>query len=53
MIGYFTSIHIKMRGLLFLEIYTINTVMTDGAIDFAVTHKLTAKVNKNGIIEVS
>ena len=32
---------------------TINTVMTDGAIDFAVTHKLTAKVNENGIIEVS
>ena len=31
----------------------INTVMNDGAIDFAVTHKLTAKVNKNGIIEVS
>jgi ATP-dependent Clp protease ATP-binding subunit ClpA len=32
---------------------TINCVMTDGAIDFAVTHKLTAKVNQNGIIEVS
>ena len=32
---------------------TINCVMTDGAIDFAVTHKLTAKVNENGIIEVS
>jgi len=32
---------------------TINVVMTDGAIDFAVTHKLTAKVNQNGIIEVS
>ena len=32
---------------------TINAVMNDGAIDFAVTHKLTAKVNENGIIEVS
>jgi len=32
---------------------TINVVMNDGAIDFAVTHKLTAKVNENGIIEVS
>ncbi len=32
---------------------TINAVMTDGAIDFAVTHKLTAKVNEDGIIEVS
>jgi len=32
---------------------TISAVMTDGAIDFAVTHKLTAKVNQNGIIEVS
>ena len=32
---------------------TINVVMTDGAIDFAVTHKLTAKVNEDGIIEVS
>jgi len=32
---------------------TINVVMTDGAIDFAVTQKLTAKVNQNGIIEVS
>jgi ATP-dependent Clp protease ATP-binding subunit ClpA len=32
---------------------TINCVMTDGVIDFAVTHKLTAKVNENGIIEVS
>jgi ATP-dependent Clp protease ATP-binding subunit ClpA len=32
---------------------TISAVMTDGAIDFAVTHKLTAKVNENGIIEVS
>ena len=32
---------------------TINTVMNEGAIDFAVTHKLTAKVNENGIIEVS
>ena len=29
---------------------TINCVMTDGAIDFAVTHKLTAKVNENGLI---
>ena len=32
---------------------TINVVMNDGAIDFAVTHKLTAKVNEDGIIEVS
>ena len=32
---------------------TINTVMNEGAIDFAVTHKLTAKVNEDGIIEVS
>ena len=32
---------------------TINAVMNDGAIDFAVTHKLTAKVNEDGIIEVS
>jgi ATP-dependent Clp protease ATP-binding subunit ClpA len=32
---------------------TISAVMTDGAIDFAVTHKLTAKVNEDGIIEVS
>lgn len=32
---------------------TINAVINDGAIDFAVTHKLTAKVNENGIIEVS
>ena len=32
---------------------TINAVMNDGAIAFAVTHKLTAKVNENGIIEVS
>ena len=32
---------------------TINVVMNDGAIDFAVTHKLTGKVNENGIIEVS
>jgi ATP-dependent Clp protease ATP-binding subunit ClpA len=32
---------------------TINVVMNEGAIDFAVTHKLTAKVNENGIIEVS
>jgi ATP-dependent Clp protease ATP-binding subunit ClpA len=32
---------------------TINVVMNEGAIDFAVTHKLTAKVNQNGIIEVS
>jgi len=32
---------------------TINVVMTDGAIDFVVTQKLTAKVNQNGIIEVS
>ena len=32
---------------------TINAVMNDGAIDFAVTHKLTGKVNENGIIEVS
>jgi len=32
---------------------TINVVMTDGAIDFAVTQKLTAKVNEDGIIEVS
>ena len=31
----------------------INTVMNEGAIDFAVTHKLTAKVNEDGIIEVS
>jgi len=32
---------------------TINVVMNEGAIDFAVTHKLTAKVNEDGIIEVS
>ena len=32
---------------------TINVVMNEGAIDFAVSHKLTAKVNENGIIEVS
>ena len=32
---------------------TINVVMNEGAIDFAVTHKLTAKVNENGLIEVS
>jgi len=32
---------------------TISALMTDGAIDFAVTQKLTAKVNENGIIEVS
>jgi len=32
---------------------TINCVMNEGAIDFAVTHKLTAKVNEDGIIEVS
>jgi hypothetical protein len=32
---------------------TINAVMTDGKIDFAVTHKLTCKVNEDGIIEVS
>ena len=32
---------------------TINAVMNEGAIDFAVTHKLTGKVNENGIIEVS
>jgi ATP-dependent Clp protease ATP-binding subunit ClpA len=31
----------------------INVVMNEGAIDFAVTHKLTAKVNEDGIIEVS
>ena len=29
------------------------SIMNDGAIDFAVTHKLTAKVNEDGIIEVS
>jgi ATP-dependent Clp protease ATP-binding subunit ClpA len=32
---------------------TISCVMNEGAIDFAVTHKLTAKVNEDGIIEVS
>jgi ATP-dependent Clp protease ATP-binding subunit ClpA len=32
---------------------TINVVMNEGAIDFAVTQKLTAKVNEDGIIEVS
>ena len=29
---------------------TINVVMNEGAIDFAVTHKLTAKVNEDGLI---
>lgn len=32
---------------------TINAVMNDGAIDFAVTHKLTAKVNAEGLIIVN
>jgi ATP-dependent Clp protease ATP-binding subunit ClpA len=32
---------------------TINCVMTDGAIDFAVTHKLTAMVDDNGLIIVN
>ena len=32
---------------------TINAVMTDGAIDFAVTHKLTAMVDDNGLIIVT
>ena len=31
---------------------TINTVMNEGAIDFAVTHKLTAKVNEDGLIVI-
>ena len=30
----------------------INTVMNEGAIDFAVTHKLTAKVNEDGLIVI-
>ena len=32
---------------------TINAVMNDGAIDFAVTHKLTAMVDDNGLIIVN
>ena len=32
---------------------TITVIMNDGKVDFTVTQKLTAKVNENGIIEVS
>ena len=32
---------------------TINCVMTDGKVDFAVSHKLTAMVDDNGLIIVN